>query len=442
MSMNAIQYTLAAAAFLCIAANSPGQSIDHTLVAQIAAIPAIDNHAHPLLSPPAYATDRNFDALPVDTMDPYTDPAGMRPNLPALHDAWLAIFHFNGQPPLDDAGLKQLEAAREATRREQGEAYATYILDRANIGTELANRVAMGTGVQPPRFRWVPYVDALLFPLDNSALAAATPDRQQFFPLEDKLRAQYLHQANLKSLPPTLDQYLKQLVTPILEQQKSQGAVAEKFEIAYLRSFGFDDVPRAEAAQIYATLLHTPHPNETQYKRLQDFLFRYIAQECGRLNMAVHIHTTSGGGGYFSIAGDNPLLLEPLFNDPRLRKTNFVLLHGGWPFVHEIGALLQKPNVYLDLSQQSLMISPRTMSQWLREWLELYPEKVLYGTDAYPYSQSIGWEEAAFIANRNIRESLGIALTGMLRDNEISPTRAAELARMVIRSNAESLYHF
>ena len=66
-------------------------------------------------------------------------------------------------------------------------------------------------------------------------------------------------------------------------------------------------------------LLHHPHPNEAQYKRLQDFLFRYIAAECGRLGMPVHLHTTSGGGGYFSIAGDNPLLLEPLFNDPRLR---------------------------------------------------------------------------------------------------------------------------
>jgi uncharacterized protein len=445
MSINAIRHTLTAALFSVAAityAQSGNRAVDPTLAAQIAAIPAIDNHAHPLLSPPAYTTDRNFDALPVDTMAPYTDPAGMRPNLPALHEAWKAIFHFDGQPPLDATGLKQLEAAREATRREQGKAYATYILDRANIGTELANRVAMGTGVQPPRFRWVPYVDALLFPLDNSALATATPDRKQFFPLEDKLRAQYLQQANLKSLPPTLDLYLKQLVTPILEQQKANGAVAEKFEIAYLRSFGFDDVPRAEAARIYALGRNRASSDPAQYKRLQDFLFRYIAQECGRLNLPVHIHTTSGGGGYFSIAGDNPLLLEPLFNDPRLRKTNFVLLHGGWPFIHEIGALLQKPNVYLDLSQQSLMISPRTMSQWLREWLELYPEKVLYATDAYPYSSSMGWEEAAFIANRNIRESLGIALTGMLRDQQITPTRAAELARMVLRSNAESLYHF
>jgi hypothetical protein len=366
----------------------------------------------------------------------------MRPDLPALHDAWQAIFHFNGQPPLDAAGLKQLEAAREATRREQGEAYATYILDRANIATELANRVAMGTGVQPPRFRWVPYVDALLFPLDNSALADATPDRKQFFPLEDRLLAHYLRQANLTTLPPTLDLYLSKLVTPILEKQKSQGAIAEKFEIAYLRSFGFDDASRPEAARIYATLLHTPHPNETQYKRLQDFLFRYIAIECGRLNMPVHIHTTSGGGGYFSIAGDNPLLLEPLFNDPRLRKTNFVLLHGGWPFVHEIGSLLQKPNVYLDLSQQSLMISPRTMSQWLREWLELFPEKILYATDAYPYSSSMGWEESAWIANRNIRESLGIALTGMMSDKQITEPQAEKLARQVLRENAKSLYKF
>ncbi|MBB5339509.1 amidohydrolase family protein [Tunturiibacter gelidoferens] len=431
---------------LATCAQTPAQSgdlsIDPTVATQIALIPAIDNHAHPMLSPPANVTDRNFDALPVDSMEPSTDPVGTRPDLAKLHDAWQTLFNFNGQPPLAAAGLTQLEAARESIRTKQSTNYSTYILDKSNIATMLANRVAMGVGVQPPRFRWVPYVDTLLFPLDNSALAAATPDRKQFFPLEDALRKNYLQQVGLKALPPTLNAYLKQLVTPLLEQQKANGAVAEKFEIAYLRSFGFDDVPQPEAARIYATLLHHPHPNEAQYKRLQDFLFRYIAAECGRLNLPVHLHTTAGGGGYFSIAGDNPLLLEPLFNDPRLRHTNFVLLHGGWPFIHEIGALLQKPNVYLDLSQQSLMISPRTMSAWLREWLELYPEKVLYATDAYPYSSSMGWEEAAWIANRNLRESLGIALTGMLRDNQITDARATELANMLLHQNAESLYKF
>src|ERR1700744_2390330 len=140
--MNAIRYTLATLLLFAAIAQAQFPSINPTLAAQIATIPAIDNHAHPLLSPPAYATDRNFDALPVDTMDPYTDPAGMRPNLPALHDAWQAIFNLNGNPPRDAAALKQLESAREVTRKQQGEHYATYVLDKATIGTELANRVA------------------------------------------------------------------------------------------------------------------------------------------------------------------------------------------------------------------------------------------------------------------------------------------------------------
>ena len=38
------------------------------------------------------------------------------------------------------------------------------------------------------------------------------------------------------------------------------------------------------------------------------------------------------------------------------------------------------------------------------------------------------------------REALGIALTGMMRDGEVSRVRAQELARMVLRENARRLY--
>ena len=46
------------------------------------------------------------------------------------------------------------------------------------------------------------------------------------------------------------------------------------------------------------------------------------------------------------------------------------------------------------------------------------------------------------VTARNGREALGIALTGMLRDGEISRERANEIARLVLRGNAETLYHF
>ncbi len=437
-----IESTLGALLLLAPLTGYGQQTVDLNLAREIAAIPAIDNHAHPVLAPPLDGTDRDFDALPVDNMEPQTDPLAWRPDNPQLAEAWKALFSFSGTPPLDAGAMARLESARAQRKQEQRTNYPQWVLDQSNIRTMLANRVAMGTGVEPPRFRWVPYADALLFPLDNTSLASATPDRKQFFALEDKLRARYLKEVHLSVAPATLDAYLEQVVTPTLERQHTGGAVAEKFELAYLRTFDITAPSRAQADAIYRRGRVSGAASDGDYKLLQDFLFRYIAGECGRLGMAVHLHAMSGGGSYFSISGANPLLLEAVFNDPALRKTSFVLLHGGWPFVHEAGALLQKPNVYLDISQQALTMSPHTMSTWLREWLELYPEKVLFGTDGYPFTTSLGWEEANWIANRNARQSLGLALSGMLADHEITPVRAGELARMVLEGNARSLYRF
>ena len=420
----------------------PGNNIDAGIAHEIDSIWAVDNHAHPVLSPPADATDREFDALPVDSLEPESVPPAFRPDFPALHDAWKALYGFDAQPPLDADGMKRLNDARSRVKQQQGEHFSDWVLDQAHIGTQAANRVALGTGVQPPRFRWVPYVDALLFPLDNSGLAAATPDRQKFFPLEDKVRARYLQQSGLAAIPATLGDYLSKVVSPTLERQRAAGAIAEKFEVAYLRSFDFTDPPQDQAAKIYAKWAHGGVPDPAQYKVLQDFLFRYIASECGRLGMAVHLHSMAGDGSYFGLAGVNPLLLEPLFNDPRLRRTNFVLLHGGWPYERITAALLEKPNVYADISSQDLLMPPRTEARWLREWLEWEPEKVLFGTDGYPFSDEMGWPESTWIANRNGREALGIALTGMFDDGEITRDQAYALARKVLRGNAETLYHF
>jgi predicted TIM-barrel fold metal-dependent hydrolase len=156
--------------------------------------------------------------------------------------------------------------------------------------------------------------------------------------------------------------------------------------------------------------------------------------------MAVHLHVMAGAGGYFDATGANPLLLEPVLNAPELRKTKFVMVHGGWPFTREITPLLNKPNAYLDFSSQDLMLPPATLARSLHEWLAWTPEKVMFGTDAYPYSGEMGWEESAWLAARRGREALAIALTAMLREDGISRQRAVELARMVLRDNARKLY--
>jgi predicted TIM-barrel fold metal-dependent hydrolase len=404
----------------------PGSTIDPAIAAEIQRTRAIDNHAHPVRNVKGWPPDREFDALPVDNMEPASDPVNLRPNSPVVLEAQKQLYGAAANKP--------------AVIREKGEAYASWVLDQMGVEIMLANRVAMGTGIEPPRFRWVPYVDALIFPLDNSRLAARNPDRKAFFALEDALRGRYQKEAEERAMPATLSDYLARVVTPTLERHKRGGALAEKFEAAYLRSLAFDPVERTQAERVYARYSGKGAPPNAEYKSLQDYLFRYIAAECGRLGMAVHIHCDAGAGSYFEIAGANPLLLESVLEDPALRRTRFVMLHAGWPFTREITALLERPNAYLDFSFQDIAQTPASLAVDIRQWLEWVPEKVLFGTDGYPYSDQFGWEETGWIAAHTGRQALGIALTGMLRDGEITRDRALELARMVLRENARQLY--
>ena len=147
-------------------------------------------------------------------------------------------------------------------------------------------------------------------------------------------------------------------MTPELERQKKDGAVAIKFEAAYLRSLDFEPASERDAAMTYAKYARGGSPEKDIYTPLQDYLFRYVAAEAGHLGLPVHIHTGAGCGGYFYLRGSNPLLLESVLNDERLRKTTFVLLHGGaGPFSREVSFLLMKPNVYADLSEQTWLES-------------------------------------------------------------------------------------
>src|ERR1700753_3859485 len=212
-------------------------------------------------------------------MAPETDPVGWRADYAPLHDSWMALYNVDLQPPLTPETQKQLEAARAAVSKQHGADYDNWVLNRAGIGTMLANRVAMGAGLAAPRFLWVPYDDALLFPLDNSGLAAATPDRAQFFPMEDKLRARYLKDLGITHLPATLDAYIAQVVLPTLRRQHDGGAVAIKFELAYLRPLDIGDPTHVQAAAAYARYLHGGKPDNGAYKDLQDFLFRVVAVE-------------------------------------------------------------------------------------------------------------------------------------------------------------------
>ena len=433
--------TLAFSVALLVGTPAAGQTqADRGLVAEIAKIKAIDNHAHPIRALSEGEEDREFDALIPDELEPAPLPPKLGPDNPEYVGAWRALYGYAHDDMSEDHRHEVVEAKQRAMR-EKGDGYPEWVLDRLGIETMLGNRVAMGRGLVAPRFRWVTYDDALMLPLDTDNARRINPDYAAFYPPEERLFERYLSDLKLSAIPKTLRDYLSQVVTPTLERQKAGGALAVKFEAAYLRALDFGPANESEAARIYARYARGGgKPPVAEYKVLQDFLFHYIAREAGRLGLAVHIHTGAGVGGYYGIAGGNPMLLEPAFNDPALRRTNFVLIHGGWPFADQTASLLGKPNVYADFSAQTFLRYPRDLSETIRRWLEFAPEKVLFATDAFALTPEVGWEEVGWLSARTGREALALALTGMLRDGEITRGRASELARMVLRENAARLY--
>jgi predicted TIM-barrel fold metal-dependent hydrolase len=426
--------------FLLVAPAAAAQRTDPALLNAIRAIRAIDNHSHPPALTSVGQKDDEFDALPCDPLEPTSPTITGRPENPQFIAAWKALYGYK-YDDAEPAHVRELLAAKQRVKTAQGDNYPSWVLDHLGIETELANREAMGRGLIPPHFRWVPFDDALLFPLDNGTLAAESPDRKFFFGREDQLLRRYVKELNENRLPSTLDRYLSQIVTQTLERQKRNGAVAVKFEAAYLRSLNFKRGDRAAAEQAYARYVAGGIPNDAEYTKLQDVIFHHVAAEAGRLALPVHIHTGFGCGGYFDLTGANPLLLEPVLNDATLRGTKFVLLHGGaGPYSASIAALLMKPNVYTDFSEQTWLLPTRELTKTLRYWLEWYPEKVLFGTDLSPSTPQIDWEEIGWQTTNSGREALATALTGMMDDAEITRARALEIARMVLRGNALQLY--
>jgi hypothetical protein len=431
-----ILYCAAALACVSLPTVADAQSrVDPALAAFIAKIRSVDNHSHANSVAPG---DSDADALALDEI-PFELPVPLRADNPVWLAAYKAVYKYP-HADLRDAHLKELRASMHDVSRRQGNNFPTWILDQVGTEVLLANRIAMGPGLSTPRFRWVSYVDALLFPLSNKAEAATSPDREKLYPLEERLFRRYLANLELSETPPTLETYLTTVVTPTLESQRRAGCVAVKFEAAYVRSLDFGEASPAAASVVYEKYSQGGEPSHAEYKTLQDFLFRYIAREAGRLGMAVHIHSFEAFGNAYSVAGADPLLLESAFNDPTLSKTNFVIIHGGGVFASHTTAMLWKPNVYADMSMMTLAYTPAKLSEVLREWLTQYPEKVMFGSDAFGLGPDTGWELSAWIAAKNGRTALAMALTAMIRNGEVSRMRAEEIATMVLRTNASKLY--
>jgi len=402
------------------------------LLKQIDAIPMYDNHSHP-----GFADDTDVDAMasPPDE----SSALRLRDDNPEFVAASKALFAY----PYDDfrpEHAKWLADKKKAAEQAGGFAYFDGILDKLNVDICLANRAMMAPYLDPKRFHWVFFGDSFFYPFDNRAERASTPDMGVYVPLQEKMLARWKKQEGVEGLPEDLAGYEDFVRRTMTDNQQKHGAVAIKFEAAYFRSLYFGDPPRAHAQAVYNKYREGGVPTEGEYKQFQDYIFRVMVDEAGTLHLPMHFHSAVGIGDYFSLRNGNVLNLENVVRDPRYKNVTFVLIHGGWPYEREAALMTAVKNVYLDTSFQSEILYPSQFKEVLKQLLTLFPDKMMYGSDAFPFSEALGAEESFWLAARTTRTGLAAALAELVEEGAVTEPKALELARNYLHDNAARLY--
>ncbi len=408
------------------------QQIYQRLLPQIEKIPAFDHHAHP-----GFADDPDVDAMaaPPD----FSEAVRTRADNPELIAAAKALFDY----PYSDLSPEHAKwlVAKKAELKKQypGPAYFDLILDKINTESSAANRAMMADYLDPKRFVWVFFVDSFMWPFNNQREAGRNPDEEVYIPLQEKMLHRWMQQENVSKLPARFDDYLA-FIDRTLQDNKQKGGIAIKFEVAYFRPTTFSDPRRDQAEDIYDRYVSGGIPTENEYLTFQDYIFRYLILQGGRLHLTVHIHSAACIGDYFSISQSNIMNFESVLRDPRYRGTTFVMLHGGYPLEREAIWLTSMKNVYLDSSLDELVQYPSAFKDTLKMWLETFPDKITFGTDAFPYNDVLGAEESYWLGAQSARMALAAALAEMISENEITEARALELAHAYLHDTAVKLY--
>jgi uncharacterized protein len=426
--------TYRAVMFCVLSLTAPGafaqDAVDARLLAEIQKIRAIDNHTH-ADAVDAARPDRWKRENPLG-VSRYPDVVPLARDNPEWRLAWKALYGY----PHRDAELPHLQALLESKRKALaagGKDWPATVLDRSNVEVALVNTVHRGPGLDNGRFRWVPYAEPLLVPF--------APERAQLvYSGGDATLADLLAKAGLTSVPRKYGEYREKLIRPTLARWKQEGAVAIKFLTAYRAPIEFSCGDDALGEMLFGNI--DSMYDQPSLDLLESVLFCEIAAIAGEQGLAVHIHTGNGDGPYFNNSRANPELLENALNHKRLRKTRFVLLHGGWPWHLVAQAMMDKPNTYADFSAQTFYLNTHALAEVLRGWLSWHPEKVLFGSDAYSDLDSplVDWEEKQWLMTHKARRALAIALTAMLNNGEITRERALQIANMVLHDNAAKLY--
>jgi predicted TIM-barrel fold metal-dependent hydrolase len=117
-----------------------------------------------------------------------------------------------------------------------------------------------------------------------------------------------------------------------------------------------------------------------------------------------------------------------------------VLIHGGYPYTLDMIWMTAAKNVYTDSSLMGYYVYPSELKNVLKQWISLYPEKIMFGSDAFPFNDAVGAEETFWLAVRSARTAVAAALAELVAEGAFTEEKALELAHLYLHDNAARLY--
>jgi predicted TIM-barrel fold metal-dependent hydrolase len=389
----------------------------------------IDVHSHPEPGPVKYDPKNYYPVLEPMISRPYFPVDKTRISVvDSLEPAALKALYGYEKDDVAESDLPELEKLCLKFWEPGNREGFNRAMDICGIEKVFANLESPGEDLDKDRVLWVPFVDVLLYPFDPSAIKSISPFFRQ---------AQQRYYEEGKALPEKynrrvedLKSYLR-LVDAVLDDHKKNDARALKFASAYIRTVWFEDVDQEEAEALFLKALRAKLQDKDEYKKIQDFLARYICEKAGELDLPVHFHTGFGYVATLKSLDSSPLNLESLFSDMRFQKTRFVMLHTGYPWGPMIEPLLEKENVHVEFSAANWMIYWDNLADLLYQWLSYHDlaEKIMFGSDA-------GTPVFYWIAAENSRRALYLALSRLVDMKRFDEDMAVSVARKIMRGNA------
>ena len=232
----------------------------------------------------------------------------------------------------------------------------------------------------------------------------------------------YAEQRGLKIA--NLDDYLD-VIKHLFQDAVEAGIVCLKYSLAYQRTLRFEKVSKEQAGAVFGK--RRSDLNDKQIKAFEDFIFWRVCELSARYDLPFQIHT-----GY-ALAPSNPLLLTSVIEaNP---KTNFILLHGGFPWIGETGSLVMRHGSHVWIDSVWLPTISYTMAKRAyHEWLEMVPsDRILWGGDSKH-------AEGIYAATVLTRQCLAEVLSEKVDRGALSEEHAHRIGRQILRENALKLF--